>query len=75
MELIKKILKNVIYVFGVLIALIVITIVLVNISLNGQKGISPLDVAQIARFMLPIPLISMGLLLLIGLFEKIKSKK
>jgi energy-converting hydrogenase Eha subunit A len=75
MEMMKKILKNVTYLFGVLIALIVIVIILTNLSLNGQKSISPLDMAQIARFMLPIPLISMGLLFLIGLFKKKKKVK
>jgi hypothetical protein len=73
MALIKQLLKKVTYLFGVLIALIVLTIVLINASLSGQKGISLLDMVQIAKFILPIPMIAMGLWLLIKLFEKTKK--
>lgn len=72
MLLIKDILKGIIYLFGALaiVAFIIILIFYILLNLNGQKGASPVDMMILVKYLLPVPLISAGLLGLIRLFEK-----
>lgn len=72
MLLLKDILKGIIYLFGALIVVVLIIALFfyIILNINGTKGVSLVDMEIIAKYLLPIPLVAIGLLWLIGLFEK-----